>query len=194
MTDSSQNQKKIENIFQVQKLLLLVILVLLVLKPIPIGKGGFGIVYKAETNDKKPVALKGLISSVIDENIIKNFVKELKLLRMVSYHDNINRFLGITKDNTGYIMIQMALDITHGLLCLHLRNIIHRDLHSKNILVNDGKLLIADFGLSKQLTEVTSNSTRELLNMLNYNITSGWPPFCTVERDMLGYHISHEKN
>ncbi|CAB5361846.1 unnamed protein product [Rhizophagus irregularis] len=92
------------DIAPVQKLLLLVILVLLVLKPIPIGKGGFGIVYKAETNDKKPVALKGLISSVIDENIIKNFVKELKLLRMVSYHDNINRFLGITKDNTGYIM------------------------------------------------------------------------------------------
>ncbi|CAB5363533.1 unnamed protein product [Rhizophagus irregularis] len=104
MADSSQNQKKIENIFQVRKLLLLVILVLLVLKPIPISKGGFGIVYKAETNDKKPVALKSLIGSVIDENIIKNFVKELKLLRMVSYHDNINRFLGITKDNTGYVM------------------------------------------------------------------------------------------
>ncbi|CAB4485310.1 unnamed protein product [Rhizophagus irregularis] len=73
-------------------------------KPIPIGKGGFGFVHKAETNDKKQVALKGLIDSVIDENVIKNFVKELKLLRMVSYHDNINRFLGITKDNIGYVM------------------------------------------------------------------------------------------
>ncbi|RGB39158.1 kinase-like domain-containing protein [Rhizophagus diaphanus] len=46
-------------------------------KPIPIGKGGFGFVHKAETNDKKQVALKGLIDSVIDENVIKNFVKEL---------------------------------------------------------------------------------------------------------------------
>ncbi|PKK78964.1 kinase-like protein, partial [Rhizophagus irregularis] len=53
--------------------------------------------------------------------------------------------------------IQMALDITKGLQCLHDKQIIHRDLHSKNILVNDGKLMIADLGLSKQLT-VQSNS------------------------------------
>jgi hypothetical protein len=44
-----------------------------------IGEGGFGIITKAETNDKKQVALKSLISSVIDKNVIKNFVKEVKL-------------------------------------------------------------------------------------------------------------------
>ncbi|POG61822.1 kinase-like domain-containing protein, partial [Rhizophagus irregularis DAOM 181602=DAOM 197198] len=81
---------------------------------------------------------------------------------MVSYHDNINRFLGITNDHAGnYIMvleyadegnlrdylkvkfdslqwenkIRMALDIACGLKCLHSRDIVHRDLHSKNILV-----------------------------------------------------------
>jgi hypothetical protein len=42
-----------------------------------ISKGGFGIVTKAETNYKKQVALKSLIDSVIDENVIKNFVKEV---------------------------------------------------------------------------------------------------------------------
>ncbi|RGB34758.1 kinase-like domain-containing protein, partial [Rhizophagus diaphanus] len=52
----------------------------------------------------------------------------------------------------------MALDITSGLNFLHSKEIIHRDLHSKNILVNNGRLLIADFGLSKKLAEVTTNS------------------------------------
>ncbi|CAB5314290.1 unnamed protein product [Rhizophagus irregularis] len=58
----------------------------------------------------------------------------------------------------------MALDITNGLKFLHSKEIIHRDLHSKNILVNNRKLLIADLGLSKKLKEVmSSNSLGNLL-------------------------------
>ncbi|GES97471.1 kinase-like domain-containing protein [Rhizophagus clarus] len=211
-----------------------------------IGKGGFGDVYKAETIDEKKVALKCLRkSSKIEENVLKDFVKELKVLRIISYHDNINSFLGITKDyEENYIMvleyanngnlrdylrknfcslqwkdkIQMALDITCGLKCLHSNDIIHRDLHSKNILVNNGKLLIADFGLSKQIAEATSNSTSNRMGMTAYidpqclksvnhkknkksdiyslgvllwEITSGHPPFRYVEQNMLVYYIGH---
>jgi serine/threonine protein kinase len=86
--------------------------------------------------------------------------------------------------------------------------------------VNNGKLLIADFGLSKQLTEVTSNSINNRMGIIEYiepqclrnikyvkdkrsdvyslgvllwEITSGRPPFHNIEeRDMLGYHISRE--
>ena len=74
---------------------------------------------------------------------------------MVYDHPNINRFLGITKTPKGnfamvlkyankgclkdYLKkhfqslqwkdkIQMALDITCGIMCLHTENIIHRDL------------------------------------------------------------------
>ncbi|CAB5369129.1 unnamed protein product [Rhizophagus irregularis] len=53
----------------------------------------------------------------------------------------------------------MALDIARGLKCLHARNIVHRDLHAKNILIHKNRLMIADLGLSKQLTvEITSTS------------------------------------
>ncbi|CAB5370775.1 unnamed protein product [Rhizophagus irregularis] len=62
----------------------------------------------------------------------------------------------------------MALDIASGLKFLHLRKIIHRDLHPKNILVNNGKLLIADFGLSKKLEEVMTNSIANRMGMIEY--------------------------
>ncbi|CAB5362531.1 unnamed protein product [Rhizophagus irregularis] len=111
----------------------------------------------------------------------------VKLLREVDYHENINRILGITKDSENYVLvleyanegnlrdylkkrfdslewndkIRMALDITNGLRFLHSKEIIHRDLHSKNILVNNRKLLIADLGLSKKLKD--SNPLGNLL-------------------------------
>ncbi|EXX64193.1 kinase-like protein [Rhizophagus irregularis] len=158
-----------------------------------IGEGGFGVVSSAVTDDGNKVALK----SFINNNEISEFFEELRLVRKINFHKNLNRFLGITKDHVGnYILvleyanggnlreylsnkerfgslrwkdkIQMALDITCGLKCLHSKEIIHRDLHSKNILVNDGKLLIADFGLSKKLNDVTSNSIANNMGMIEY--------------------------
>ncbi|CAB4423416.1 unnamed protein product [Rhizophagus irregularis] len=99
------------------------------------------------------------------------FTKELRLLCEADC-ENVNRILGITKVSGSYTLvleyanegnlrdyleknftslnwknkIQMALDITCGLKFLHSKEMIHRDLHPKNILVNNGKLLIADSG------------------------------------------------
>ncbi|RIB27864.1 kinase-like domain-containing protein, partial [Gigaspora rosea] len=53
-------------------------------------------------------------------------------------------------------LIRIAKEITLGLIHLHDKNIIHRDLHSMNILINDGKALITDFGISKQLDAATT--------------------------------------
>ncbi|RGB43022.1 P-loop containing nucleoside triphosphate hydrolase protein [Rhizophagus diaphanus] len=136
------------------------------------------------------------------ENVIKNLVKELKLLRMVSYHDNINRFLGITNDHAFMLgIILWYWNTPMKGIC----EII--------------KVLIADFGLSKHLAEATSNSMGSRIGIIEYvepqflrsvnyvkdkrsdvyslgvllwEITSGRPPFCyTKERDMLGYHIGY---
>ncbi|PKY42802.1 kinase-like protein, partial [Rhizophagus irregularis] len=118
---------------------------------------------------------------------MNEFVKEVKNLKKVSFHPNIISFFGISKEpssnkyamvldfaNQGNLReylaihfnnlqwsdkIQMALDIVCGLKCLHFKHMIHRDLHAKNILVNNNRLMIADFGASKQLSEATSNST-----------------------------------
>ncbi|GET01119.1 kinase-like domain-containing protein [Rhizophagus clarus] len=191
------------------------------------GEGAFGIVYKADWKTGGiPVALKKC----------SNFsTKELNTLIKVSFHSNINRFLGITKESSNkYVLvlqyanqgnlreylkqnqnfkslqwkdkIQMALDITCGLKFLHSRNIIHRDLHAKNILVHNRTLMIADFGLSKQLTAESSSSSTVYgmpayidpqcfkrikykrnkksdiysLGVLLWEITSGYSPFLTI--------------
>ncbi|CAB4402757.1 unnamed protein product [Rhizophagus irregularis] len=44
-------------------------------------------------------------TSKLDDDI-KKFVNEIKLVRMVGFHQNVNGFLGISKDDIGnYIMI-----------------------------------------------------------------------------------------
>ncbi|CAB4375196.1 unnamed protein product [Rhizophagus irregularis] len=159
-------------------------------------RGSFGKVIKANLDNTGLVALKIIINKNSDEldEVNKELIKELKLLREVDYHPKINRCLGITKDSENYILvleyanggnlrkyleknftslkwedkIQMALDITSGLKFLHSKGIIHRDLHSKNILVNDKKLLIADLGLSKKLAEATTHTKHNELGVLAY--------------------------
>ncbi|RGB27390.1 kinase-like domain-containing protein [Rhizophagus diaphanus] len=209
-----------------------------------IGRGNFGVVSKANLANTGLVALKIIISKNSDEHdeVNDELIKELKLLREVDYHPKINRCLGITKDSENYILvleyanegnlrkflkknftflkwndrIQLALDITNGLKFLHSKGIIHRDLHSKNILVNDRKLLIADLGLSKKLAEVTTNSAGNRQGMIEYTepqcfknirykkdkksdiyslgvllweISSGRPPFSDCPRDLIKDHI-----
>ncbi|PKY31487.1 kinase-like protein, partial [Rhizophagus irregularis] len=50
---------------------------------------------------------------------------------------------------------KIACGIADGLHCLHDENIVHRDLHSKNILIDHGEPKIADFGISKSLNTGT---------------------------------------
>ncbi|RIB25801.1 kinase-like domain-containing protein, partial [Gigaspora rosea] len=52
--------------------------------------------------------------------------------------------------------------ITEGLGHLHKNGLIHCDLHSKNILRNDDKFLIADFGLSRKIDD-TYNSSASMI-------------------------------
>ncbi|KAF0463063.1 kinase-like protein [Gigaspora margarita] len=161
------------------------------------NEGGFGTIQKAEWKGYGlTVALKSL---KVNKNLDK-LVKELQLLRSVSLHPNINLLYGLTKDpiDEHYVLIlqfanegnlreylrknfkelkwtdkyRIGKEISQGLLFLHNNNIVHRDLHSKNILVHERKMMIADFGV------------------IFWEISSGRPPFQSfTSREAIVIHI-----
>ncbi|RGB25101.1 hypothetical protein C1646_772206 [Rhizophagus diaphanus] len=184
-------------------------------------------------NRKITVVLKVLNNSIITDNDLNEFINKLKALRMVYFHPNINRFFGITKDSNGnyfsvleyankgslrsYLKnkfndlqwnnkVRMALDISHGLMYLHSKRIVHSDLHAYNIRVHNGRLAIAGFGSFKQATKAKSefknmvyvepqylrNSIykRDMrsdiysLGVLLWELTSGRPPLSNYSYDL----------
>ncbi|POG74949.1 kinase-like domain-containing protein [Rhizophagus irregularis DAOM 181602=DAOM 197198] len=153
-----------------------------------IGNGSHGNVVRANwKNAGNFFALKTF--KYYDNIMLKELVNEIKLQKRVDYHENIIRFYGITKVETEkYSLVleyadngtlktylnkhcnelnwidkyQLAFQLANAVECLHDCNIIHRDLHGDNILVHQQKIKLTDFGLSKKISEASSNTSKIL--------------------------------
>jgi formylglycine-generating enzyme required for sulfatase activity/tRNA A-37 threonylcarbamoyl transferase component Bud32 len=144
-----------------------------------LGRGGFGIVYEArDTVLKRQVALKVLHPALtVDPQFLKRFRQEAELAAQMD-HPNIVPIYDFDQRDGRYL-ISMGLmgrgslkeqlkkygamhpsqaktileQVASGLAYAHERNIIHRDLKTSNILIDDnGVARIADFGFAKAVS------------------------------------------
>ncbi|GLJ45084.1 hypothetical protein SUGI_0949110 [Cryptomeria japonica] len=122
-----------------------------------IGKGGYGSVYLGCLQDKD-VAVK-ILSDKSHKGAIQFSTEEQNLVLVYEYMSNgdLRHFLDGQTSSRNYLgwerRLNIALDAAQGLEYLHVGckpSIIHRDVKSSNILLNDQmEAKIADFGLSR---------------------------------------------
>ncbi|POG58242.1 kinase-like domain-containing protein, partial [Rhizophagus irregularis DAOM 181602=DAOM 197198] len=154
----------------------------------PLQAGGFGKISKAiwiKTNNY--VICKKLTNTTyIKNDLLDAFIHELKMHLHLNYSDRIIRCFGISLEpkTNEYLLImeyandgdlqnylknnfenltwndkkKLAFQIADGLNYLHNENILHRDLHSKNIVIHESNVKITDFGISKNQNSLASTA------------------------------------
>jgi serine/threonine protein kinase/Flp pilus assembly protein TadD len=173
-----------------------------------IGRGGMGVVYKAEdTQLKRTVALKFLSpDSTAIPSREKRFAQEAQNASALN-HPNICTIYEVGEaEGNSYIameyvdgrpldrmippgglppddVLRFGSQIVEAFEHAHERGVIHRDLKSANVVITPaGRVKVLDFGLAKRLiTEELGEATRSQLSLTDEGVIAGTLPYLAPE-------------
>ncbi len=172
-----------------------------------LGRGGMGIVYKAnDTVLDRTVALK-VLPETLKENpqALKNFLREAKSAAQLNHPGIVTVYDAGEQDGVFYIameyvdgntlkeivkrkgkisapgIVHVLAQMCEALAFAHEKKIVHRDIKTANTMwTSDRKAKIMDFGLAKVIEEVRNHTT----------VVSGTPYYMSPEQT-LGKNVDH---
>jgi serine/threonine protein kinase len=198
-----------------------------------IGEGTYGVVYKVrELASRQVLALKKIRFDDKEDSIPCTAIREISILKMVS-HENVVKLYKVDFDfqtrklylffeyldldlqklieedqmTYGYVR-SLSEQLLRGILYLHERRVIHRDIKPHNLLVcqKSGTLKIADFGLARpyclplgvltpEIQTLWYRSPELLLGSQTYSMAVDiWAAGCVIAEMILGKPLFCEKS
>jgi serine/threonine-protein kinase len=148
-----------------------------------LGRGGMAVVFLArDLRHGRDVAIKVLEPRDGDASAIRRFLREIGIAARLTHphvlglHDS-----GESEGSPYYVMpyvpgrslrerlqvegplpvdecVRIARELAAGLEYAHRQNVVHRDIKPGNILLHDGAVLIADFGIAHALRSATAGA------------------------------------
>ena len=167
-----------------------------------IGRGGMSVVYRAtDLRHQRTVALKALRSELAGIVAVERFLREIHIAEELQ-HPQIVSMLdsgqvdGIPWFTMPYVegpslrqrllqeqqlpipdVIRIAREVADALTYAHAQGVVHRDIKPDNILFQDGRAVVADFGIARALATSTSSE-----RLTASGLTVGTPPYMSPEQ------------
>jgi predicted Ser/Thr protein kinase len=159
------------------------------------GRGGMGVVYRAEQLDlERPVALKLIATPLArDEDFRERFVRESRAAAAIDHPNVIPVYSAGEEDGRLYLAMRFVdgedlrtlvrrggpltphraaaviAQVANALDAAHARGLVHRDIKPANVLLDGEHAYLTDFGLTKRLSgETTMTGSGRWVGTLGY--------------------------